>query len=1547
MADQELFPQDLPVDEVMSDLFTNKTRQNPMSEDAATALAAHTFVLGGKQDIAELGSIKESLLVTGRSPAVSEAASQVQEERVSVELDLAEREISILEDAAQIEEMLRTAKERVDAARKAPVNFKAEVGATVIAQDAMAQFDPNDQAKSRMVLDDFLNQSEQLTTERSKVLQQLQGLAAQSEEGKVGTVGEFLQQAVPFFQQTSYAGAVARSLSDKGFIDKSFANQYAFSGEMKRAIAESFKNTPKEQLGEWYDAFTDAFKNEAGEIDVDDINALALLEINEEILERFEKDPGYDVSRVVDNSFAVIDAVSIGQLVKGAVKGVSSFLKNASLAETTKASDRTGTAIIAASVTDPQLAKTAGTDPVEAAIVAAYPKDALSAFANIDPDIAKFIPDATEIVDEATKLSAVLTDIDRANAIKRAKSEIDDFSAAMGYQANKSAIIDEDMYGFTMLARYGARNGKGGFRSYERALAAKEEYGLKGAKIVRATPEGKFEEALGPVYPEGQYYIEYKQRRNFDATDAGVFDETDAINSIVPDAYKEVTNILSKNKSEAVAFGYNRASYIQSIIGKTSEAFRQLNPKDRFNVLKAVQDSKNEARYMDREELVNGYGFNEKMVDGYKSLQAEDHLMWQINNVNFRNELNKQGFLYVENTDKGFTTFARPFRDAEQAKSVRNQSAFDPEVGHFVKLTDEEIDSIYASGGKIGTTSSRLKTGDDLTSDYYNLVVVRNTTKIKELPGKVLNEVPGYFGMRSYNEAFFIDKIPKEVTFNGARISKAEELTAYRNTIEAARTRAFGEQRVADLQAADPNHTYVLRQSRESLDKSMLDFEGKVEYYKDNGLLRGTKRGPALRLTDGNFAAQIDPYSAMNASRSKLAEYVTHEQIVSSLKQRWVNTYKELTVQGRFPVDKDQIASGTIDPAVLSSARTQFSYIKSLEQSGNTLGQKAYRSFWQSAANQFGKVQRNRSQDAGWLSAAEALAIRESVKGRDPLGSMRAMGFYLMVAGNPFRQALIQTSQHLMYVGLEPKFVASGALYRQSSALIAAAIKKGVLIKKPYVSDMYKDVDSATLAKLGGFKDSKELDKLYEAIYKSGIVQAVDHHAIAAGSARVATDSMSMAGYAVKSAVDLVPKLIREVGFDPWEGANRINTFLIARKRWMDKNPGKDWASDRAIAEIGGEAEALALNMNRAGQSQLLGSGSPLQLAFQYIAPAQKSINMMLPTLLGGSNTLKASEKARVAAVQALMWGSAGVGLKEIYDASVAPALAESQVPVPPVVDDWLEAGFATTAVNKLLQAVDGGGGLDLTTLSPTRELGLASALYSFSLGDDAEKTAIEFFFGPSATIWKRFADRGALARDILMYTPEEWDSTKVSAAMLQIGSINSFFNNYIISSMAADSGYWKNAAGDPIIEATWDQILAKKYFGINTKAQADEFRLRKRGGDWQKDIQDQVRRFIKLSEYLEQRTQDGDFNSVAESYKIMNLAIHSLDEEEKIEFFKVWNQEVKSRVRAGSNAPGYRLLQNYLRSSDKAVRQMILNSDLPDDVKNAVREIETNLEGL
>jgi len=1553
MADN-LFQEELPVDEVYNSLFNVSPVQNPFSKRSADSLSSHVSLINNGGDIEKSQSeqSRDNLMLNGKDATIAQAAEVSKESARSGAIKELDR-ILLEGNTQDIVPLFQDTKDTIDKIKKGPADFEASAKASVLASDMSSIRDPNALSEQEQRLEYYAQRSQK----KSSAIKQILEVGEKSKEKlDILKVGEFAQTVVPFFQQTAYAGAVMRSLSDAGFISEKGFQRDVLSGEQKALIAESFKKAAPEQVDAWMEAFMSPFKNEDGEIDVDDINSLAYSDMIAETLEAYNNDPDeFNESRLADNVFSLLDLAFAGEIARGTGKvAISMFSSKSSLASTVKDSRRSSAAI-AAAVQDPAVAARLGTTQEEAAVVAAYPKDLFADALSISPDIARYIPAAEEAIDEATKLRAVLQAADRDNAIA---SKIEEISDAFGMSPSSIVITDSDYYDFTARMSLGARSSKAGFRSYEKALAAMDEYGLSlkapEVSIVRKNPDGTVEKVTDAANAgKGSFFIQYEKRIPFTAEDASAFGEL-APSTIIPNIARESTNIFSPEISRQIAAGYDKESFIATRIGLISESFNQLRPWQRSKVANVAQAGKNEGRYFTRDELINDHGLSSKEADGYASLVMQDRTLFQISNTNLRRELGAVNALLVKNEKKGIDTFGIPVKKEAVEKDFAGQSAYDYDLGHLVKLDAKAIEDIYSKGGKIVALLHRSKTGDDITGDFHNIAIVRGDTTLQPLPVKVLSDRPGYFGMRAYKEAFFIDKVPKEASLNGVS-QTGKALDKFKSTQEAARTRQFAIDRAEELALADPTHDYIVRTAREIVDRPS-NLQERVEYFMNSGLMRGSKRGEPLKLTDGTLASQLDVVSSLANSRQKVASYATHEQIVASLKKSFMKAYQDDLGAIHFPSEKSSIDSAKAAPEVIDSARAHWTYINMLDKSSETIGRKAWQSSMRALATAAGKLKPSVDAPTGLTRVARAVIdnieaglLRQSMSGKDPLGAARAAGFYLMVAGNPLRQALIQTTQHIMLAGLEPAFMATGAPYRASAALTAAYIARGKKIAGRTAGDPLMEGGAlGKLAVAGGFKDVKELEQTLDAMMKSGILQSVDKHLLATGSSRLASEVGNPLTYTVKSSLDLIPEVIRRVGFDPWEGSNRVFIWQFSRKRFMDKHPGEDPLSEKAINWIAGDAEILALNMNKGGQSPLLSSNSILQLAFQYIAPAQKAFNLMLPITLGGTRTLTGAEKGRIALIQAALWGTAGIGLKELYEQKLKVLTAEKGIEVPPGFEEYLEGGLAQIATDRLLKAAGGEGGLDITTISPTREAGLLSFIISNAYGRDSERTMIETLFGPSGTLFKRMHDKGQLAYDIMFISPDQYDSNKVQQTVLTLASSFSSVNNYMAASMAAERGYWANSANDPIVTAAWDQILARGLFGFRTKAEADEYLMSRREKDVEEALIDQVRRSFKVIDQLEASLEEsGELGGVSSYYSSLNIMIASLEPDMKERFFKIWERETLSRVKRGQKQPGYKALERYMRTGDSAFEQLILNSDMPEEIKSMVREIKDAKEQL
>jgi len=711
MSDQ-LFQDEVPVDQIYNDLFGVKARTAPMSIDSANALAGNTYLIEQSGDLSKLDRMKNSLIDKGTSASVSVLEGELKQEDVSAIIEGTDAALQPSDDIVTFSQLVDTAKKAKEKTEKSSVDFEANARLSVLAGDLPSVKDPNALNEQQLSAEYWAARSQQTIEEKANALRTLQVIGEKSSGNFIETTGEFLQSALPFFQQTSYAGSVVRSLADKGFVDANVVDKYVASGEMKQLIAESFNNIAPEQVSGWMEAFLAPFKNDAGEVDIDDINSLAYADIIGEMVETLENDGTLDGTRVLDNVFTIVDAIGIAQLAKGTFKSISTFARKSSVAESVKDSRRSS-AVIAAAIQDPAIATRLGTTQAEAAVVAAYPKDVFADALAISPNIERYIPYAAEVTEEATKYQAVLTVADRQNAIA---SKIQDITDVFGVKQSAIVIKDSDYHGFTATMSLGARGSKAGFRSYEKALNALDEYGLSPSapevSIVRRNPDGTVEKAVGPTYPKGVYYIQYEKKFPFTAEDASAFTDL-APSSLLPDALRESTNIFNKATASTIAAGYDKQSYLVTALGKASEPFNKLAPWKRSKVAQAAQFSKNEGRYLSRDELLDKYKMGDDEIDGYASLVLQDKVLYQAQNAQLAKEMDTLGVLRVANEKTGFDSFGKPMSQDVARNNFAGQYAYSPTANRMVPLDADMIERIYNEGGKVVNLAHRQKLSDN------------------------------------------------------------------------------------------------------------------------------------------------------------------------------------------------------------------------------------------------------------------------------------------------------------------------------------------------------------------------------------------------------------------------------------------------------------------------------------------------------------------------------------------------------------------------------------------------------------------------------------------------------------------------------------------------------------------------------------------------------------------------------------------------------------------------------------------------------------------
>jgi hypothetical protein len=242
----------------------------------------------------------------------------------------------------------------------------------------------------------------------------------------------------------------------------------------------------------------------------------------------------------------------------------------------------------------------------------------------------------------------------------------------------------------------------------------------------------------------------------------------------------------------------------------------------------------------------------------------------------------------------------------------------------------------------------------------------------------------------------------------------------------------------------------------------------------------------------------------------------------------------------------------------------------------------------------------------------------------------RKVASTLYISLNPLRQWLVQPAQLLEMYAINPQ-TAVQRLADLGAVRIALASRGDLLNKERSV--WYEAAAKASLM------DRAEFDKTIMALEKSGLLESVDLNMMVHGVFKDADRALIEGPWeASYNNIAAAPKAIvrgsRSVGFDFAELNNRIGLWMIAKDKWVSKNPDKDWGTPEAIEQISFDEWKLSGSMTKAGSFPY--QSGALAVVMQFAAITQK----LTMNLVQGNGVLTGAEKARLVAARSALWGA-------------------------------------------------------------------------------------------------------------------------------------------------------------------------------------------------------------------------------------------------------------------------------------------------------------------
>ncbi len=789
-------------------------------------------------------------------------------------------------------------------------------------------------------------------------------------------------------------------------------------------------------------------------------------------------------------------------------------------------------------------------------------------------------------------------------------------------------------------------------------------------------------------------------------------------------------------------------------------------------------------------------GLDMDQIGGYYAIRSVMDGLYAVNNARLHRQLTGKAMSQIEQGD--FRVYGRPLPREEVPEGLTH--AYDLENGRVIEL-GRSIDDIYVTGGQIARLHSPIATN----SDSANYAVFRQgEASVGPLPPNVLTYVPGYV-TRFYDNPWWV-VLRHRGTRDGESAVWEEAVHAVNSQAEAQRVAA----RVSAESGLPPNVTVEWRADR-GLDETQRNAMHFTIEQNRGGIFFG-RRGE--KITDMEGVTQIrDPLDALVRAVSKVSHTMSHQDFIQTMKQRYANTFDDLVPKDNnglpvFPQNTNELsqAKGTGNKRFKDAERLH-TYIQHMEGVVPDSAAWWHRFF----SNQADRLENWEALPLE-LRRRGAYALRTAGH-KDIFQRMRGLTFNMFLALNPFRQIILQSQQAMYLAAIDPVYVVPG-LGKTGLASDMSALSAGLsTIDRPHLWSQVKP----RMAKLAGM-GADEYEAMVRAFRDSGLPASIDSHTFAREAVVGLTESLSRnrwVRYANRTANTLLLPLraTKAAGFDLGELINLQTTWLIARSKWIKQNPGKDWKSALNLQEIAGDARSMALSMTRAGQ---LGyQKGALSLATQFASIQHKALMGMTT-----GKQFSTREKAGIIGSQAAFYGLAGFGFAQTDVAQDMVSFAAEQlgIELTPERQQIIMGGVSEFIINEAMRAAFD----DDTNLSISEELAPAGGWVKYvgAFGQGIlDSSPLDIAFGPSMNVVNRFARMAQNFSYIFnrptMTTREQ--VTNAVANMHNVLSVASGYSNVLKFQAMKNMGHTVSASGDPVLEATYGEAVAKM-FGFTAK---------------------------------------------------------------------------------------------------------------------------------
>lgn len=1032
--------------------------------------------------------------------------------------------------------------------------------------------------------------------------------------------------------------------------------------------------------------------------------------------------------RVMDNAFNLLDLVGLGQAGRSTIAMGRKFVPQM-WKRLFSISPKAGAERMADAVTKPGIAEQMGIDPklaVEQGLPNAGGKiergvNVLATLAQrhqetIETALRQGQPVNMTLSERAAAHSELMDEIGALVEKKLPKVHI-----------NATSVVERaDGSGADIEAIFGATTSRGYARLDYAQNAAKrlveEVFGADAPyDIVQWNAKSGAYEAVGkaPSKTRGEFFIRAKDsrsyasaRKTYGALNIGDDSVADLTLGASVSRWTRGLNIFDTELQGWISTRARTAASAEGIGAGLMKPIASMSTEKKQWLSKIIRD--NEGKRVLTNADLRAAGADDEMVAAYESFRRIDDGIYDIVDQNLRNQYLREGLqdVRVNGTRAGW---AKPVANLNR-DTVVGARVFDPETGAMTKMASDDVVKLYESGGQVGRLKFPIESANGRAT---HILLSGKATKTLPIPSRgVLPRITGH-----YPHITQANYVVYGVTKEGERVALKMAATATDAAEYVARRTAISKSRVGK------GKTSRFASLHYELDKSLQNPEAwgqKLDevFTNNGGILFGQRSDAYLGNLSKDFGGiNVDPIQSLLTGWNVATQSVTKGELVASMKQRLYNFLRKpenrnLFVDPETPAQYLGVKNVNTQFTNVKARDTAMAYAKQIElmehspDAWRSATREVYRRMSYTAFQLGQKPLIKNSALKVPLRRLEKMLLDKSRHGANAVNSAMSYMHAIYIAMAAPKQFVLQAMQSLYAAGLSPTGYAKAV--QQFTAVAGGVMGRMQTLHggKAVLTRAELDNLAQQTSKFFGMKP-KEMTDLIDTVVESGLLDAVQHNTmIKEAVADAAQKQLLMTASGAEQGIGTVSRALNtagnvatwpvrqlsKIGFQGGENINQIMTFLTVYN--ADKANGiADLTSHAYRDQLVGRVAELTGNMVSVAAPEY--TRSFLKPFFQWVQFQHKMVLMTLPKSLGGSSMFSGPEKARMAAVQTLLYGTQATAITAVAHKAIEQNLIDKlqgedpnnelvqfwrSEPAKAVFDGFL---FDYTA-NKALQAIYG-----------------------------------------------------------------------------------------------------------------------------------------------------------------------------------------------------------------------------------------------------------------